>query len=106
MSSSDIACSLDPDDLNRRRADLLPGLIGRAESGESLPDGMRWRYIPAEGLLGDIATVIDAERQCCRFLRFEVVVEADGGPIWLVARGPAGTREYLESLLSRPEGRE
>jgi hypothetical protein len=95
-----IACSLDPDDFNGRRRDLLPGLIARAEESELLPDGMRWRFAAVDGLLPQMAAVIDAERRCCRFLRFDLSVEADGGPVWLSATGPAGTRELLASLIS------
>lgn len=41
----------------------------------------------------------DAERQCWRFLRFEITTEPDGGPIWLNLSGPDGTREFLSALL-------
>ena len=44
-------------------------------------------------------TVIDAERRCCRFLRFSVLVEADAGPIVVEITGPPGTREFLEALV-------
>ena len=95
----EIACTLDPDDLNRRRVDLLPGLIARSVGREELSDGLRWRFMPEDGLLAQIATVIDAERRCCRFLRFELIVEPNGGTIWVSATGPAGTREFLGSLV-------
>ena len=95
----EIACALDPDDLNRRRVDLLPGLIARSVDREELPDGMRWRFAPEDGLLAQIAAVIDAERRCCRFLRFELIVEPNLGSVWLNATGPAGTREFLASLV-------
>ena len=95
----EIACTLDLDDLNRRRVDLLPGLIARSVGREDLPDGLRWRFTPEDGLLAQIATVIDAERRCCRFLRFELIVEPNGGEISLSATGPAGTREFLASLV-------
>ena len=95
---SEIACTLDSDDFNRLRVELLPGLIARSATREELPDGLRWRFAPEDGLLAQIATVIDAERRCCRFLRFEVIVEPNGGSIWVSATGPAGTREFLGSL--------
>lgn len=94
----EIACTLNSDDFNRRRVELLPGLIARSAACEELPDGLRWRFAPEDGLLAQIATVIDAERRCCRFLRFEVIVEPNGGAICVSATGPAGTREFLGSL--------
>jgi hypothetical protein len=95
---SEIVCTLDDSEFHRRRTDLLPGLLARSSSAEPLADGMRWRFEPGDGLLAQIAAVVDAERRCCRFLRFDLTVEPDLGPIWLSATGPAGTREFLSSL--------
>ena len=95
----EIACTLNQDDFNRRRVDLLPGLIARSVGRDELPDGLRWRFAPDDGLLAQIATVIDAERRCCRFLRFELIVEPNGGEISLSATGPAGAREFLATLV-------
>jgi hypothetical protein len=43
---------------------------------------------------------IDAERQCCRFLKFALTVEPDAGDVWLEVTGPDGTTEFLSTLLS------
>ena len=45
-----------------------------------------------------IAQAIDAERQCCRFVRFTLTVEPDEGPITLDLTGPPGSREFLSAL--------
>ena len=50
-------------------------------------------------MLSAIAETIEAERQCCRFLRFSVTVEPDGGPISLELTGPPGTREFVSAIL-------
>lgn len=94
-----IACTLSPEALVARRAGLLPGLAGRADAREETPDGMRLRFAPSSDTLRGIADAIDAERQCCRFLQFDVTVEQDGGPVWLTLSGPEGTREFLAGLL-------
>jgi hypothetical protein len=100
MHDLPIACSWAPADLENRRRGLLPGLVARADSHEDLPDGVRWRFVSEDGLLPRIASVIDAERQCCRFLRFELVIEQDGGGVYLGVTGPPGTRDFLLSLTS------
>jgi hypothetical protein len=43
--------------------------------------------------------MVDAERQCCRFLRFVVTVDADEGPVSMDLTGPAGTREFLAAMF-------
>jgi hypothetical protein len=90
---------LTPAALKARRAGLLAALLRRSEAREQIPGGYRLQFTPAEDLLSHIAEAIDAERQCCRFLRFVVTVEADEGPVSLELSGPAGTCEFLSALL-------
>ena len=99
MSDLPIACTLGPAALKARREDLLGGLVRRAEERIDLPDGYRIRFTPANDVLSTIANVVDLERQCCRFLRFQLTVDPDGGPIWLEFTGPPGTREFLVGML-------
>jgi hypothetical protein len=98
MSELPIACTLTPAEITARRATLLPGLLARAEERTPLPDGWRWRFVTSSDLLAAAAETINAERQCCRFLRFVFTVEPDGGPMWLEITGPQGTVEFLETL--------
>src|SRR5258708_35541142 len=85
-----IACTLTSAELQSRGAQLLPGLVARAIGRVPVTNGVRWSFAPVEGLLAELARVIDAERQCCRFLRFAVAAEADGGPVSLEVTGPPG----------------
>jgi hypothetical protein len=94
-----IMCTLTPVALQARREGLLADLRRRAESHEELPHGHRLRFTPAGDILAVIAHTIDAERQCCRFLRFNITVEPDGGPIALELTGPPGTREFISALF-------
>jgi hypothetical protein len=99
MATLPIACTLSPAALKARKANLLNVLLRRADERRELPDGYRLRF-PSEGsILSEIAQTVDAERQCCRFLRFAVTVEPDDGPISLDLTGPAGTREFLAAMF-------
>lgn len=92
-----IAC-LTPDAIATRKAELLPGLVARADAIETTGEGLRLMF-PADALTAIVET-IDAERRCCRFLRFQIIVEPDGGPISLSVNGPPGTREFLSGLFA------
>jgi len=94
-----IACTLTPTELQSRRADLLAGLFKTAEGSEATNLGYRFRFAASSEALAKIAEVVDAERQCCRFLRFQLTVEPDRGPLYLEVTGPAGTAEFLADLL-------
>ncbi|HEX7088393.1 MAG TPA: hypothetical protein VF198_18685 [Vicinamibacterales bacterium] len=98
MRDMPIACTLGPGELAAGRDGLLPGLIAKARAVEPLADGLRLQFEATGDTLSAATRVIDAERQCCRFLRFQLTVEQDGGPITLDVTGPAGTREFLLDL--------
>ena len=99
MTNLPIACTLGPAALKARREDLLGGLVRRAVERVELPNGYRVRFEPANDILSAIAEVVEVERQCCRFLTFELTIEPADGPIWLEFTGPVGTREFLAGML-------
>jgi hypothetical protein len=74
MPDLPIACALDAAQLKELRGGLLPGLLVGAEQRSTV----------------------------CRFLRFAVVAEPDGGPVFLEVTGPPGTAEFLDQLLPGP----
>jgi len=96
-----VVCTLQPGELNARVAQLLPGLAAMAESQTAIESGCRLTFAATSEALNAIAAALDAERQCCRFLRFQLTVEPDGGPLRLEITGPSGTDEFLSSLLQR-----
>lgn len=89
--------------LSSMREGLLPGLLTAAVSRESIAGGLRLRFDSQPGLLARAAAVIEAEHRCCRFLRFLLTVEPGDGPVWLEVTGPAGTEDFLSSLLNNLE---
>jgi len=99
MTDLPIACTLSPAALAARRERLLSELVRRAEDHQQLPEGHRLRFAATGDTLSTIARTVEAERQCCRFLRFQITVEPDGGPIVLELSGPPGTREFISALL-------
>jgi hypothetical protein len=74
-------------------------LARRSEHREDLSDGLRLKFAASEDTIALIARTIEAERHCCRFLRFRMTVEPNGGPVWLDLTGPAGTRDFVGALF-------
>jgi hypothetical protein len=99
MPDLPIACTLGPAALKARRDDLLGTLIRRAEERIDLPNGYCIRLKAEDGILARIAQVVDIERQCCRFLRFQLTIEPGADSIVLEVTGPEGTREFLDGML-------
>ena len=98
MNEMPIACELTSAEIMAHRATLLPGLLARAEERTTLSHGFRWRFAASGEFLAAAATTMNTERQCCRFLRFVLIIEPDGGPIWLEITGAEGTVGFLEAL--------
>ena len=65
---------------------------------EATSDGYRLLFDASAQTLHAVAAAIEAERHCCRFLRFDLAVEPDEGPLVLTLSGPPGAREFVEAL--------
>jgi hypothetical protein len=99
MADLPIACTLISDALRARRAGLLSDLLRRAEARGHLPEGVRLRFAPTSETLATIARAVEAERHRCRFLRFGISAEPEGGPVFLELTGPPATGEFIGALL-------
>ena len=94
-----VVCTVSSAALKARRQNLLGTLWARAAAIHDVANGYRLKFAADADMLSFIAQTIDAERQCCRFLRFQVTVEPDGGPVWLDLTGPPGAREFLAQMI-------
>jgi hypothetical protein len=94
-----VACTLTPDAVRARREGLLADLLQRAQRREDTPEGLRLTFAPSHDTIAGITQAVDAERLCCRFLRFTITVEPAEGPVILELTGPPGTGEFLSALL-------
>jgi hypothetical protein len=97
LSSGDV-CTLSPEELATRRQQLIPGLFKRAEQVSDIPGGLRFRFASHPGLVADLSRVMEQEQDCCSFLRFELTMEPNGGPVSFDVTGPAGTGDMLRKL--------
>jgi len=99
MDNPPIVCTLGPDALKARKSGLLTRVALLSTRMARVEAGYRFEFTADGETLSLIAEMIDAERRCCRFLRFGLTVEPDAGPISLEITGPPGTQEFLDALL-------
>jgi hypothetical protein len=102
MTDLPVVCSLTTPELREREATVLAKIRARVQEVKNADCGYALRFEPEGGLLADLATLIDLERQCCPFLRFHLQVLPANGPIWLELTGPEGTRDFLRTILELP----
>ncbi|MBN9387381.1 MAG: hypothetical protein J0I20_04950 [Chloroflexi bacterium] len=93
-----VVCSLSPNELNKRK-DENAGFFKECAQVVELADGYAFRFDKVELAAGPILEFIKNERECCRFLRFELVFEPDLGPCWLRLRGNQDAREFIRAAF-------
>ncbi len=97
-----IACCLTSAELREREATLLAQFRSAVIETEELIDGYAFR-LPGDGkTIALVADVIAAERQCCPFLTFELVAQPNMGPVIVRVTGPAGAKDFLKTVLCKP----
>jgi len=99
MPDVPVACTLGPDALTARREGLLSELLRQPHTREDLASGYRFSFPATDGTFALVTRTVELERRCCRFLRFQITVEPDGGPVSVELTGPEGTREFLSALF-------
>ena len=99
MRDLPIVCTLQPGELNARATQLLPGVVAAARARYPIENGFRFEFQPDGELLASIVRMLDAERQCCQFLRFQLTIEPAAGPVVLEVTGPPGSQEFLGALF-------
>lgn len=104
--ASPIACNLSPEHAEEWGREMT-GLVTELEAVRELEDGYALGYA-GDGAWEDrlrlLAEFIRGERKCCPFLRFELILEAEAGPMWLRLRGRPGVKEYLARELVEAYG--
>jgi hypothetical protein len=97
-----VACCLSDLELRERDTTLLAQFRSAVIETQELPDGYAFR-VPGDGkCIAVIAKMIVAERECCPFLIFEFVAQPSMGPVILRVTGPAGTKDFLKTVLCKP----
>jgi hypothetical protein len=97
-----VACTLTTPELREHEETVLAQFrSGVVETGE-LKDGYAFRLSGDVDSVRLVADLITAERACCRFLKFELVAQPNMGSVEVRVTGPAGTKEFLSSLLGLP----
>ena len=105
LDHTPIACSLTTAELREREATLLAQFKSAVVETEEVEDGYAFRLPDDSQSIQIAANLIMAERECCPFLAFNLVAEPSKGPVIVRVTGPAGTKEFLRSLLCETEER-
>lgn len=96
-NQSPLACDMTAIPEAQRASHLAKSreLFSRIEETRELPIGYEFRFADETNVLTQLAEFVSLEKLCCPFLRFEIEVEAENGPVWLRLTGREGVKEFI-----------
>jgi hypothetical protein len=100
---SPIACrmsALTPAD-RQRRSEVLAVLTQRTIEVVETADGMAFHLRNEPDTPALAGEFVGYESRCCPFLRFEIAVEAEGGPVRLSLGGREGVADFLRETFEK-----
>jgi len=89
--------------LRDREANLLAQFRSAVIETEEIQDGYAFHLPGKDKWIRFVVELIVAERECCPFLTFEATALPNMGPIIVRVTGPAAIKEFLKTLLCKPE---
>ena len=98
-----VACSLSGRELRDRKATLLAELRCAVCTIQELPDGYVFRLPGDKRSIAVVAELIAAERECCPFLAFTLILPSNMGPMDVLVTGPVRAKDFLRTILVEPE---
>ena len=98
-AGEEISCGLAPAAFTERLQEVRALFDASLETRE-LDDGFAFRF-PGDGdWASKLLVLIESERQCCPFFRFELSFDSGQGPVWLRVRGSEQAKAFLQELMS------
>jgi len=87
------------EDAPERRAELLVIVLDAIKQVAEIENGYKLQFSSEGEDMLLIMDWLDIERRCNSFLRFQLSIESNQGPIRLEISGPSGTKKFLDDEL-------
>jgi hypothetical protein len=94
-----LACTLAPGELSQRREEIIAALFKRAVGTRELDQGLEFVFPGEETLISSLMDFIKFERNCCRFLRFELIFEPEQGSLHLRILGTPEAKPVIREMF-------
>jgi hypothetical protein len=94
-----ILCTLTQAEMQERRRAILDKVRRAALEALPLPLGYGYSFKPTSEVLAQLTSLVDLERQCCRFLTFKIIVEPGGAPLRLEVTGPPEAKAVIADFF-------
>jgi hypothetical protein len=95
----DLACKLTAPELRERRETVITALRAQVSSVAETGDGFLYTFPLTTHMVGQVASFIETERQCCEFFSFHLSITSGSTEMTLEISGPEGSKEFLRNEL-------
>jgi hypothetical protein len=97
--TTELACRLMGKELTERKAVIAAEMLDHANSITELPAGYELRFAGTDEWIGRVFDFVRLERQCCPFIRFEVGLSPNDGPVTLRLLGNPEVKRFIASEI-------
>jgi len=94
-----IACTLPPKQRRQRKRELQQPLRERMLTADALDDGYLFTFPSWPAIWIDLAHLVALERQCCKFLDFQMELRSEQRTIHLRITGPPEAKDIIGSIF-------
>ncbi len=101
-----IVCTLSASEQAQRGESTAQNLLSGVMQVEESADGYRLQFPGDETWINRLVQFINLERECCLFLKFQLMFEPGQGPVWLGIGGGPGAKEFIAGMALIDRGRE
>lgn len=78
-----------------RTFELLDELKAKKKEVKELSNGYAFRYVMDPETFRNVAEFITYEHRCCPFFDFDLILEREGGDMWLQLTGRGGVKAFI-----------
>jgi len=97
-----LACRLIGPELAERKALIAAELLDQVASVVESDDGFTLRWSSGDPWAERVLEIVRLERQCCPFIRFELTIEPNDGPVTLRLLGNDEVKQFIRTELLSP----
>lgn len=95
-----LVCTLAAGELANRREEIMQKLLKQATDVREIDQGFEFIFLGEEALVSDLMEFIRFERNCCRFLSFDLAFEPEQGPVRLRILGTPDAKPIIRDLFA------
>jgi hypothetical protein len=99
-NKGEMVCKLTNSELQKRKATVIADLKKKILDKKELKNGYAFKFEASDEILDELTDFVKAERQCCDFFQFAILVNASHSEVWLELTGEEGAKEFIQTELA------